>query len=206
MLSYDASMSSADSAPQFIILEDLYHPSLKVDVDGKPKQRWLWISETQYLNHPVKNTENDAGWSVTSIGSETATPLYEASRMRAAVQRCVGAQKHIEENLPTPTLNADATSALVICDDTLYRYSIETESATELSRCIDKDVGAEFSPDNRWATCVRENNLNLIDLETNAEKRLTNDGSPSILNGRLDWVYQEELYGRENFKGLLVEP
>jgi len=31
------------------------------------------------------------------------------------------------------------------------------------------------------------------------ERALTSDGSAKILNGRLDWVYQEEVYGRGNF-------
>jgi len=35
---------------------------------------------------------------------------------------------------------------------------------------------------------------------------LTADGSPKILNGRLDWVYQEELYGRGNFEAYWWSP
>ena len=31
------------------------------------------------------------------------------------------------------------------------------------------------------------------------ERALTRDGDDKILNGRLDWVYQEEVYGRGNF-------
>ena len=30
---------------------------------------------------------------------------------------------------------------------------------------------------------------------------LTDDGGEDLFNGRLDWVYQEELYGRGNFQG-----
>ena len=47
---------------------------------------------------------------------------------------------------------------------------------------------------------VRENNLYVEDLSMQRRERaLTRDGSAKILNGRLDWVYQEELYGRGNF-------
>ncbi len=38
------------------------------------------------------------------------------------------------------------------------------------------------------------------------ERRLTTDGGPKILNGRLDWVYQEELYGRGNFEAYWWSP
>ena len=47
---------------------------------------------------------------------------------------------------------------------------------------------------------VRENNMYVEDLGMQRRERaLTRDGSAKILNGRLDWVYQEELYGRGNF-------
>ena len=53
---------------------------------------------------------------------------------------------------------------------------------------------------------VRSNNMYVFDLATQRERRLTTDGSPKILNGRLDWVYQEELYGRGNFEAYWWSP
>ncbi len=47
---------------------------------------------------------------------------------------------------------------------------------------------------------VRDNNLYTIDTTTAEQKQLTQDGSPTLLNGVLDWVYQEELYGRGNWR------
>lgn len=46
---------------------------------------------------------------------------------------------------------------------------------------------------------VRDNDLWLLDCNSKQIKRLTHDGSHVRLNGILDWVYQEELYGRGNF-------
>src|SRR5260370_38687287 len=47
---------------------------------------------------------------------------------------------------------------------------------------------------------IRENKLYGEELGSQRrESALTRDGNPKILNGRLDWVYQEELYGRGNF-------
>ena len=38
----------------------------------------------------------------------------------------------------------------------------------------------------------------MVDL-AGAELRLTTGGGPDLLHGKLDWVYQEEIYGRGNF-------
>jgi dipeptidyl-peptidase-4 len=43
---------------------------------------------------------------------------------------------------------------------------------------------------------VRKNDLYTVDLEPRQEKRLTTDGADHVFNGRLDWVYEEELASR----------
>jgi dipeptidyl-peptidase-4 len=64
----------------------------------------------------------------------------------------------------------------------------------------DEEVGEAFSPDGRMVSFVRGGNLYIEDLSMQRRERaLTRDGSDKILNARLDWVYQEELYGRGNF-------
>ena len=38
------------------------------------------------------------------------------------------------------------------------------------------------------------------------EQALTTDGNDQILNGKLDWLYQEEIYGRGRFRGYWWSP
>lgn len=44
------------------------------------------------------------------------------------------------------------------------------------------------------------------DLERATTRRLTEDGSDDRLSGRLDWIYQEEIFGRGNFRGFWFSP
>ncbi|MDH4350619.1 MAG: DPP IV N-terminal domain-containing protein, partial [Gemmatimonadota bacterium] len=53
---------------------------------------------------------------------------------------------------------------------------------------------AKFSPDGSRVGFVSENNLYVQDLTSGAVTQLTHDGSRTILNGRFDWVYEEELF------------
>jgi dipeptidyl-peptidase 4 len=53
---------------------------------------------------------------------------------------------------------------------------------------------AKFSPDGTRVGFVSENDLYVQDLASGAVTRLTADGSRTILNGRFDWVYEEELF------------
>jgi len=56
--------------------------------------------------------------------------------------------------------------------------------------------GGMTSPDGRFTVAVKNNNLFVTDTQSREEKQLTHDGSKTILNGILDWVYDEEVYGR----------
>jgi dipeptidyl-peptidase-4 len=67
----------------------------------------------------------------------------------------------------------------------------------------------EASPDGRLAAFVRKDgsmpdgpeNLVVEDVGGGNEWQVTKAQRPGMLYGRLDWVYQEEVYGRGNFKG-----
>ncbi len=59
---------------------------------------------------------------------------------------------------------------------------------------------ATFSPDGSRAAFVRENNLYVQDLHDLQVTPLTTDGSPQIINGTFDWVYEEELNLRNGFR------
>ena len=59
---------------------------------------------------------------------------------------------------------------------------------------------AKLSPDGSRAAYVSGNNLYVEDLRTGATTALTRDGSPMIINGTSDWVYEEELGLRDAFQ------
>ena len=65
---------------------------------------------------------------------------------------------------------------------------------------------ADLNPAGNQVAFVLDNNLMLLDDIDAEPTRLTFDGSDQIFNGKLDWVYQEELYGRGNFKGFWWSP
>ena len=53
---------------------------------------------------------------------------------------------------------------------------------------------------------MRGNNLHVVDVARSRSCALTTDGRHEILNGKLDWLYQEEIYGRGRFRGYWWSP
>jgi len=63
-----------------------------------------------------------------------------------------------------------------------------------------------LAPDGETLSMIQDKDLYLLRLSDGKRLRLTQDGSENTFNGELDWVYQEEVYGRGNFKGAWWSP
>jgi dipeptidyl-peptidase-4 len=53
-----------------------------------------------------------------------------------------------------------------------------------------------FSPPGDAVAFVKKNNLYVVDVAAASVKQLTADGNENVLNGKFDWVYEEELANR----------
>lgn len=74
----------------------------------------------------------------------------------------------------------------------LFIYSLQTRSLQKITSIDVPQYNQKFSPDGKKIGFVRDNNIYIIDLVTLKESQLTTDGGGSIINGRFDWVYEEE--------------
>ena len=68
-----------------------------------------------------------------------------------------------------------------------------------------KEVPA-FSPAGDRIAFVKKHDLYVVDVKSGALRQLTHDGSDTIYNGRLDWVYEEELADRSTARAYEWSP
>ena len=103
------------------------------------------------------------------------------------------------KKLPWPeTLNPAGTAGVYVFGDDLYLLDFSASRFSRLASGTGKEPLPRFSPDGRKVAFVRDNELYVIDPATKKETRLTSDGSETILNGTLSWVYWEEIFDRAN--------
>lgn len=75
----------------------------------------------------------------------------------------------------------------------LWLVDCPTGQKRRLTDDREEEEGATFSPPGDRVAFVKQNDIYTIELKTGRLKRLTYDGNENILNGKLDWVYEEEL-------------
>src|SRR6185295_4291202 len=138
-----------------------------------------------------------------------AVPFFDTAKTKAALTSLGGVTDSDAAKLANRgnyDMSHDEKALLINWNNDLFYYELGGDKAFRVTNNPEEEVGETFSPDDRMLAFVRNNNIFIYDLAGKRERRLTSDGSSRILNGRLDWVYQEELYGRGNFEAYWWSP
>ncbi len=108
-----------------------------------------------------------------------------------------------EKPKPVPLASApwapDGGALLASADSDLWLWRLDGKPG-EAPKRLTNDKEAEeypvFSPDGTKVAYAKKHDLWVVDVATGAETRLTATGAEHVLNGTLDWVYEEELANR----------
>ena len=98
---------------------------------------------------------------------------------------------------PSASWLPDGRTLLVPADGDIFTVDVATAAVRALVQTPETEEFAEASPDGSARRLrARERPLRRRRSPPRRETRLTQDGSDTLLNGRLDWVYEEELASR----------
>src|SRR4030095_1353201 len=141
--------------------------------------------------------------------SGRTSPLFDASSMEAALASLPGVTRDEAAQIAHSDdliINPGRTGALLTIADDLYFYTFASTKADRLTTAMGEEEVPAFSPDGRMVAFVRENNLYVVDVASQRAQAIATDGNHELLNGKLDWLYQEEVYGRGQFRGYWWSP
>ena len=194
-------------AQQRLTVDAIFHPAQRVDFDGNPPRNLRWLDDRHYR----QPTPDGRQFKVDALSGEREL-LLDPDAMEAAVAALPGigeaeARRLARERRPLlSTADVDRPEVVFDFAGDLYHYRADGARAVRLTHTPVAEEEVSFSPDGRLVAFVRDHDLHVVDIERQREHALTTDGSPTVRNGVLDWVYQEEIYGRGNFRGYWWSP
>jgi dipeptidyl-peptidase 4 len=88
---------------------------------------------------------------------------------------------------------ADGKRVLVAASGDLFIVDLNKGHFEALTQTPEVERDPKLSPDNRYVSFLRGSDLFSLEVAEKSVTRLTTNGSATLLNGQLDWVYPEEL-------------
>jgi dipeptidyl-peptidase-4 len=190
--------ASAGAQRKQLTLETIYDPTTKVYFSGVPQNGFEWLDDSTFI-WPKRDAKGKlVEWERFDVKSGSVHALFDRAAFERALRQAGASADEASGAAKATSLRFDAKKSAVVVEAAgdLFLYSLATQSATRLTSTPAPEEVPQFSPDGKRIAFVRQNNLYVIDLASQRERQLTTDGSATVLNGVLDWVYEEEVYGR----------
>ncbi len=202
-----ATDTQGDGAPP-LTLETLYHPEQKHDYDGElPEAKWI--------------TENDDGSrrarlivrrDLTWMTFDPSTGQQSPWDLPQQLADKISALDSVTEKQVTSAVDRAIRSMESVDQAVLIRVgkSLAVVRTDRPAKWLTRDASTwndvTLDPTQSRVAYTNEGDLFVVDVESGRSHRLTDDASPTLLDGRLDWMYQEEIFGRGNYKGFRFSP
>ncbi|WP_186776360.1 S9 family peptidase [Rubripirellula reticaptiva] len=206
-------LADENPSPQ-ISLRTLFHPDDKQDFDGQlPATHWM-----DAVGGPsTLLIKRDKAWTQVEIPdasnpdadhSPTEKPWPIVDRLASQIQKLDGispeqAAAIASRSIPKMTRATDAVlvkigKALAIASPDQPARWLTRDGATWKNATIDSTA--------RRVAYTVDGDLFVVDTTSGLTMRLTDDADDTLLDGILDWTYQEEIFGRGNYRGFWFSP
>ncbi len=183
-------------------------PEERIEFGGSPLTGLEWSARDGEFLQPAEQESTFSPPLLVEARSGRTAPLFDAAELVRSLAALEGYPEQDAKRLLDDEVRLGPLQRSLLIDraNDLYHYSIPQRDARRLTNTEEPEELVHFSPDGERVAFVRHHDLHVIQLADGEEVRLTLDGEPNLLNGKLDWVYQEEIYGRGDFKGYWWSP
>ena len=172
---------------------------------GRAPQGFQWRPDSDsvtYLSSDSQHGQPDDVIGVNAANGNTSV-LVPETRLAAIYgaknderDRDHRSRYHVSSYLWSPN------SKHLLFDNTgaLWIYDLQKATAVEAGNTgAGSGDDPKFSPDGNSVSFLRDHNLHVLSLDSRHDATLTNTTEPTLLNGEVDWVYEEELDVRSNY-------
>ncbi|MFK7765718.1 MAG: DPP IV N-terminal domain-containing protein [Mariniblastus sp.] len=164
-----------------------------------------WFGKTNWVKTKVYNRDFLLDAESVSLVDQPAQPftvtkvksaLVDAGLEEKIAESISKARPQVATNNAVVILSAKGYSIVYYCED-----GKDTKDAVEILAKPDSKASLfHFSDDESLIAFSTEKGLHFYDIDSRETKSVAAKDDKHFV-GKLDWVYQEELYGRGNFKG-----
>ena len=201
--SASSSSSQQSQAKKELTIEDIFKPG---GILGRGPEDLKWSPDGSKVSFVQRDDSGDHG-ALHYVDVTTGKPaVLVASEKLASLAPPVSAikderKKEAAQRYSIAAYHWSPDSKKLLFDSMgqLWLYTLESGTAVQITTSADAAGDPQFSPDGSRISYVRKHNLYVQRVDGGRERTLTKDGDDNLLNGEVDWVYEEELFTRSNY-------
>ncbi|MEC8251652.1 MAG: DPP IV N-terminal domain-containing protein [Planctomycetota bacterium] len=197
------SLASLASAQQRLQPIDLFRLDYFMTMGAEDPVAWL--DDAHYLVFDAGNQpRGPSSWS--KVVARTGARSEYVNKAALVRSLNAGADAAAIEDASNWTWAEDHSRFVVDVGGDLFAAGLDGEAVRLTDTPDVEEVGVRFSPDGESVAFIANYNLHVVPSDGGDVRALTTEGHSDLFYGRLDWVYQEELYGRGNFQAYWWSP
>ena len=208
---------ASTAAPKQLTIEQIFAEG---GVTGRAPETIKWSPDGSKVSFVQRDDAGEHGelWYVDATTGEKKILVSEIKLSQLAPPPSKIKDEREKErvtryNVAAYTWSPDSKHLLFDAHGQLWYYSLDTGTAVQLTSSPDASEDPKFSPDGKRLAYVRKHNLYVHPVsgeegerpltreekDKDKDKDKDRDKENNILNGEVDWVYDEELEVRSNF-------
>jgi dipeptidyl-peptidase 4 len=165
------------------------------EVFALPHYQWLDNNTALYCD--LGRPKEEQALEVLDPRTGKRTVLVDAAKALQDLESILG-KDGVPKSLPWPeSVTGEGRYAAYSFGGDVYILDTAAARLTRATNTPEEEIGARFSPDGGFVAYVRGRNIYVYDLLRKTERPLTRDGSDTIFNGELSFMYGEDVFNRE---------
>ena len=159
---------------------------------------FAWFADGTAIFHDQRRPESERTLERFDPVSGRRTDLVDAAKALEQLEGLLGEGKGPAALGWPAEIDRRGRWGIYLFADDLFVLDLPTSTFSRVTETGAKEKSPRLSPDGSRLAFVRDGDLYVWDLQERTERRLTSDGSDTLLNGTLSWVYWEEVFARRD--------
>lgn len=197
------SLAQSATAAKQLTIENIFAEG---GITGRAPEPIEWSPDGKKLAYLVRDNSGEHGeiWYVDVTARKPAVLVSERkldsllqppSKIKSERERANRERYHVAAFHWAP----DSKHLLFDSNGQFWLYSLDTQTGIPMTSSPEPAADPKFSPDGTMISYIRNSNLVVEPVSGKTERALTASKDPNILNGEVDWLYEEELEARSNY-------
>jgi len=159
---------------------------------------FFWLKDGTLILFDYSRPDSERTFEKLNPNTGKRNTMLDREKALSNMKQLLGEQQAPSTLYFPDSFDGNSGTAVYILMGDIFLLNISSAEFERITETEEEEQSVNFSPNGEMLAFIRENDLYVYNIKEKIEKRLTTDGSETMLNGTLSWVYWEEIFGRQD--------